>query len=53
MNIVVVGTLEISVPVGSKDRVVYVRMSFGFTEIIVEAIEYKTKKCVECKFSLM
>lgn len=50
---VFVGTLGISVPVGSKDRVVYVRMCFGFTEITVEAIEYKTKKRVEGKFSLM
>lgn len=49
----VVGTLEIQVPVGSKDRMVYVRMSFGFTEIKVEAIESKTKKCVDLKCSLI
>lgn len=49
---VVIGKLLLTLPVGSKDRVVYVRMSFESTEIKVEAIEYKTKKCVDFKFSL-
>lgn len=52
-GVAVVGTLHIPVPVGSIDRMVYVRMSFGFTEITVKATDYKTKKWEECRVELM
>lgn len=48
-----VGMLHIRVPVGSIDRMVCVRMSFGFTEITVKATDYKTKNWVQCRLELM
>lgn len=40
---VLVGMLYILVLVGLIDCMVYVRMSFGFIEIIVKVIDYKIK----------
>lgn len=50
---VLVGMLYILVLVGLIDCMVYVRMSFGFIEIIVKVIDYKIKRCEECSVELM
>lgn len=52
-GVVVVGMLYILVLVGLIDCMVYVRMSFGFIEIIVKVIDYKIKKWEECRVELM
>lgn len=47
----VVGTGHMPVPVESKDRVVYVRMRYDFTEITLEAIANEATKRFVCKLN--
>jgi hypothetical protein len=50
-----VGQLEVDVPnlSGGKDRVVFVQMIFGGTEVVVEAREEKTNKLTKAKFDFL